>query len=150
VLVAPRAPPSAADRALFSCHARAPGAFVWSEVTMLGFMRAGGFNMWVLVALALPTLWTAIRFARNADPHRLSILRALTLALAFAALTGWVSNLVATARFVVGDPEALRDPVPPLLTGFAEACANLILGGGILVVTWILVAVGVRRMPADP
>src|SRR5262245_15417174 len=64
---------------LFSCHARAPSAFAWSEVTMLGFMRAGGFNMLVLVALALPALWTAIRFARNADPHRLSIVRALTL-----------------------------------------------------------------------
>lgn len=116
---------------------------------MLGFMRAGGFNMWVLVALALPALWTAIRFARNADPQRLSMVRALTLALAFASITGWVSNLVATARFVIGDAEALRDPVPVLLTGFAEACASLILGGGILVVIWILVAVGVRRMPAD-
>lgn len=116
---------------------------------MLGFMRAGGFNMWVLVALALPALWTAIRFARNADPHRLSMVRALTLALAFASITGWVGSLVATARFVIGDAEALRDPVPVLLTGFAEACASMILGGGILVVIWILVAVGVRRMPAD-
>lgn len=116
---------------------------------MFGFMRAGGPNMWVLVALALPTLWTAIRFARNAGPHRLSILRALTLALAFAAITGWVSDLAATCRFVIADPDALKAPVSPLLTGFAEACANLILGGGILVVTWILVAVGVRRMPAD-
>lgn len=116
---------------------------------MLVFLRAGGPNMWVLIALALPMLWTAIRFARNADPHRLSILRALTLAVVFAAITGWVSSLATTARFVAGDPEALRDPLPVLLTGFAEGCANLILGGGVLVVTWILVAVGVRRMPAD-
>jgi hypothetical protein len=116
---------------------------------MFGFMHAGGFNMWALVALALPTLWTAVRFARNADPHRLSILRALTLALVFVAVTGWVSNLVATCRFVIGDPDALKEPVSYLLGGFAEACANLILGGGILAVTWILVAVGVRRMPAD-
>src|SRR5262245_5149663 len=116
---------------------------------MFSFLRAGGLNMWLLVALALPMLWTAIKFARNADPHRLSILRALTLALAFAAITGWVSNLVATCRFVVGDPDALKEPVSYLLAGFAESCASLILGGGVLVVTWILVAVGVRRMPAD-
>jgi hypothetical protein len=116
---------------------------------MLGFFHAGGFNLLALVVLALPMLWTAIRFARNADPHRLSMIRALTLALAFASITGWVSNLVAVARFVVGDAEALRDPVPALLAGFAEACASLILGGGVLVVTWTLVAVGVRRMPAD-
>jgi hypothetical protein len=49
----------------------------------------------------------------------------------------------------VGGTSAPADPLPVLLTGFAEACANLILGGGVLVVTWILVAVGVRRMPAD-
>ena len=42
---------------------------------MLHVLRAGGFNMWVLVALALSMLWTAIRFARNADLHRLSIPR---------------------------------------------------------------------------
>lgn len=116
---------------------------------MLGFLRAGGFSMFVLIVLAAPTLWTAIGFARNADPHRLSIVRALTLALAFASITGWVANLVATARFVGSDAEALRDPLPVLLGGFAEACATLILGGGILVATWILIAVGVRRMPAD-
>jgi len=116
---------------------------------MLSFLRAGGFIMLVLITLALPALWTAIRFARNADPHRLSIVRALTLAIAFASITGWVGNLVATARFVLGDAESLRDPLPVLLAGFAESCASLILGGGILVVTWILVALGVRRMPAD-
>lgn len=116
---------------------------------MLGFLRSGGFNMWVLVVLAVPTLWTAVKFARNADPHRLSILRALTLALVFAAITGWVTGVVSTCQYVAGDPDALKQPVPVLLAGFAESCANLILGGGILVVTWILVAVGVRRMPAD-
>ena len=36
-----------------------------------------------------------------------------------------------------------------LLGGFAESCSNLILGGGIAVITWILVALGVRRMPKD-
>lgn len=115
---------------------------------MFGFLRSGGFNMWVLVVLAIPTLWAAVHFARSADPHRLSILRALTLAIVFAAATGWVTGLVATCLAVSGDPEALRQPVRYLLAGFAESSANLILGGGILVVTWILVAVGVRRMPA--
>jgi hypothetical protein len=93
---------------------------------------------------------TAVRFARNADPHRLSILRALTWALVFATLIGFVTGLVTTCKHVVADPEMSKDPLPYLLTGFAESCANLILGGAIAVVTWILVAVGVRRMPQDP
>jgi hypothetical protein len=37
-----------------------------------------------------------------------------------------------------------------LLHGFAESCTNLVFGGAFVVVTWVLVAVGVRRMPEDP
>jgi hypothetical protein len=43
----------------------------------------------------------------------------------------------------------MKEPLPYLLIGFAESTANLVLGGGIAVITWILVAVGVRRMPQD-
>ena len=113
------------------------------------FIRAGGFNMFILLAFALVMITTAIRFARNADPHRLSILRALTWALVAATLTGFVAGLAATCHYVVNDPEALKEPLPYLLQGFAESCANLLLGGAIAVITWILVAVGVRRMPHD-
>lgn len=114
---------------------------------MIRFMLAGGFNMGVLAILAIPTLWTAVRFARNADPQRLSILRALTLAIVFATITGFITGVVATCHYVAGNPEVLKDPLPILLLGFAESCANLILGGGIVTLTWILIAVGVRRMP---
>jgi hypothetical protein len=113
------------------------------------FIRAGGFNMFILLAFALVMIPTAIKFARNADPHRLSILRALSWALLAATLTGFVSGLASTCRFVVDDPEAIKQPLPYLLIGFAESTANLVLGGGIAVITWILVAVGVRRMPHD-
>lgn len=113
------------------------------------FIRAGGFNMFLLLALALVIVPTAIMFARNATPHRLSILRALSWALLAATLTGFVAGLAATCRFVADDPEALKEPLVYLLIGFAESTANLVLGGGIAVITWILVAVGVRRMPQD-
>ena len=114
----------------------------------MDFIRAGGFNMWVLLALAVPLVWTAINFARNADPQRLSLVRALTLAYVFCAITGFVSGLAATCHYVVGDPEALKAPLPILLQGFAESATNLMLGGGIAAIAWILVAVGVRRMPS--
>ena len=116
---------------------------------MLDFFRAGGFNMFVLLVLGAVMIATAIRFARNADPHRLSILRALTWALTFASLTGFVAGLVATCKFVINDPDAAKEPLPYLLMGFSESCSNLILGGAIAVITWTLVAVGVRRMPHD-
>jgi hypothetical protein len=113
------------------------------------FIRAGGFNMFILLALGLVMLPTAVRFAIRADPQRLSILRALTWALAFATITGFVSGLAATCRHVVNDPNAIKDPLVYLLVGFAESTANVVLGGGIAALTWIFVAVGVRRMPHD-
>jgi hypothetical protein len=115
----------------------------------MSFIRAGGFNMFILLALAVVIVPTAILFAKSANPHRLSILRALSWALLAATLTGFVAGLAATCRHVVNDPEMMQEPLPYLLLGFAESTANLVLGGGIAVITWILVAVGVRRMPHD-
>lgn len=115
----------------------------------MGFIRAGGFSMFLLLAIGGVMIATAVRFARNADPHRLSVIRTLGWGLLAASLTGWISGLASTCRYVVNDPEAIKAPLPYLLTGFAESCANLVLGGGIATVTWILVGVGVRRMPHD-
>lgn len=117
--------------------------------TRMGFMRAGGINMFFLLGFGVVIGITAIRFARNADPHRLSILRALTWAVVISSFTGFIAGLTATCRYVLENPEAAKDPLPYLLQGFSESCANLLLGGGILVITWSLVAVGVRRMPHD-
>jgi hypothetical protein len=115
---------------------------------MIEFFRAGGFNMFVLAAVGAVMVATAIRFARNADAQRLSLIRALTVAMVFATLTGFAASLAATAKWVVKhEPE---DPLPYLLQGFAESTANLLLGGFLLGITWILVAVGIRRMPKDP
>jgi hypothetical protein len=114
---------------------------------MIDFFRRGGFNMFVLAALGLVVLWTAVKFARNADAQRLSLIRALTWAMVLASLVGFMAGLASTAMYVVRTEPA--DPVPVLLTGFAESTTNLLLGGGLLVITWILVAVGVRRMPPD-
>ena len=121
---------------------------------MLEFFQAGGFNMFILAAFGVVMIPTAIQFARNADAQRLSLIRALTTALVFATLVGFFAGLASTAKFVA-DPDkvAAVEPLEPfaiVLLGFAESTTNLILGGGIAVITWILVAVGVRRMPSDP
>ena len=115
---------------------------------MLDFIRAGGYVMFVLLAIGVPLLYTAARFAKAADPQRLSLVRALTVALAFAAISGVASDLLAVASHVADNPDWLRDPVPYLLGGFAESMTPAVLAGTLAAVAWILVAVGVRRMPA--
>lgn len=118
---------------------------------MLRFMQIGGYNMWILAVIGVVMVTTAIQFARNADPQRLSILRALTFAIGTAAVTGFFSGMIATCLGIErGDPDTLVDRLPLIAIGFGESCANLVLGGMFIVITWVLIAVGVRRMPAEP
>jgi hypothetical protein len=115
---------------------------------MLNFFRAGGFNMWILAGLGIVLVWTAIRFARNADAQRLSLIRALTWTIVFAAVTGFFSSIGVAARSAV----RMREEAPLeelVLIGFAESTTNLTLGFGILAISWIIVCVGLRRMPGD-
>ena len=117
---------------------------------MIEFFLAGGYVMFVLLAIGVPLLVTSALFARHADPQRLSLIRALTTALAFAAISGVASDLIATASHVADNPEWLREPLPFLLGGFAESLTPAVLAGTIASIAWILVAFGVRRMPKDP
>ena len=116
---------------------------------MFGFMHQGGFNMWFLAAIGGVMVWTAIRFARHADPHRLSILRALTVAIVVASIGGFIAGLIKTCSFAGDTPEEFAHQLPTLVHGFAESCTNLVFGGAFVVITWVLVAVGVRRMPHE-
>ena len=116
---------------------------------MLDFFRAGGFNMFPLTVFGIALLVTGIKFARNADAQRLSLIRALTTTIAFCTIIGVAAGLASTAKFVASEPEAQKEPLTYLLMGFAETMTNVILGGSFVVLTWILVAVGVRRMPKD-
>lgn len=115
---------------------------------MLDFFRAGGFNMFPLAAIGIALLVTGIKFAFNADPQRLSMIRALTTTITFSMVTGVCVGLASTAKYVVNHPEEPQWWLS-LLQGFAETMTNVMLGGGFVVVTWILVAVGVRRMPKE-
>lgn len=116
---------------------------------MLDFFRAGGFNMFPLTVIGIAMLVTGIKFARSADAHRLSLIRALTVTITFCTIIGVAAGLASTAKFVVERPEAETEPYKFLLMGFAETMTNVMLGGSFVVLTWILVAFGVRRMPKE-
>lgn len=114
---------------------------------MLKFMRAGGFNMYVLALLGIVLVWTAIRFARNANAQRLSAIRALLWALGASTITGFITSLGVTAIHAAEAPPDQQ--LAYVLVGFAESTTNVSLGCSIAFITWILVAVGLRRMPGD-
>ena len=114
---------------------------------MLKLMPAAGYNVFVLAALGVALVWTAIRFARRADAQRLSVIRALTWALLCSAVVGFVSNLATVATTAADGPP--EDRLTAVLIGFAESSVNVTLGLGIACITWVLVAVGLRRMPGE-
>jgi hypothetical protein len=118
-------------------------------LAMLEFFLAGGWIMFVLLAIGVPQIVVAARFAREASPHRLALIRALTAALVFAAIAGTASDLMAVATHVADNPEWLKEPLPVLLQGFGECMTPAILAGSLASIAWILVAFGVRRMPRD-
>ncbi|CAN5727906.1 hypothetical protein BH11MYX1_BH11MYX1_15620 [soil metagenome] len=115
---------------------------------MLAFFLAGGWMMFVVLAVGVPLVATAAKFARSASPQGLSLVRTLGKAVAFAAVTGVITDLAATAKAVATIPELNQHPLECLLVGFAESMAPAILGFSLVTIAWILVAFGVRRMPA--
>ena len=116
---------------------------------MVDFFLAGGWMMFVILAIAIPLLVVAAKFARDASPHGLSLVRTLTTATIFAAIAGVVTDLALVARKVPEVPELRKDLVDNLLSGFSEAMAPAVLGFTLVTLAWILVAFGVRRMPKE-
>lgn len=64
--------------------------------------------MWSLSAMGLVLRRTAIRFARRAGPQRLSIIRALTLALTIASIAPFAGNLIPVVHAVGTTPVSAR------------------------------------------
>jgi hypothetical protein len=116
---------------------------------MVQFIRAGGYPIWIVIALSLPMLYLAVRFAISVDARRLAMLRALTWAQIFAVTSGVTSNILAVMWGIGRDEDNLKEPLPPLFVGLGEALTPAVLGLSMLTVVWILIAFGLRRTSAS-
>ncbi len=101
--------------------------------------------------LGLATLAAAIHFAFRPAEKSLSVLRPLCAATAFASLAafflGVANGLVGLSRALerATDAASSAQVWRTFLGGLAESPAALILGFAVLSVSWLLVAVGLRR-----
>lgn len=101
--------------------------------------------------VGLATLATATHFAFRPAEKTLSVLRPLCAATAFSSLAafllGVANGLVALSRALerAADSAAAARVWRTFLGGLAESPAALILAFAILSVSWLLVAVGLRR-----
>jgi hypothetical protein len=113
---------------------------------MVHFIRAGGYPIWIVIALTLPMLYLAVRFAISLDARRLAMLRALSWAQVFAVTSGVAANFIATLWNAGRWPQA-DDRVVMILIGLGESLTPAVLGLSVLTVVWILITFGLRRAP---
>jgi hypothetical protein len=114
---------------------------------MLEFFMAGGPPMFFLLALGLIAVVSAARFMRSPDPRKVGAIVALSVATGFAALTGVASDLHVFTNRVAHHEEWLETQLAAVvLQGISESLTPAILGGTLLSVTWMLMAVGYRRL----
>jgi hypothetical protein len=114
---------------------------------MADFLRAGGYPIWIVIALTIPSLYLAIRFAIALDARRLAMLRALSWAQVFAVTSGVAADVIATLWNAGRNPDLRDDRVTAVLIGLGESLTPAVLGLSALTVVWILIAFGLRRAP---
>jgi hypothetical protein len=112
----------------------------------------GPFFFFVVI-VGLATLATAIQFAFRPSEKTLSVLRPLCAATAFSSLAAFflgVANVLVVLNRTLErgtDAAASAQAWRTLMGGLAESPAALILAFALLSVSWLLVAVGLRRQP---
>ena len=85
----------------------------------------------------------AIMYVMWPTEHRLALLRPLSLATAFAAVSGTALGLINELRFVSRMTEPTFNRF--VAQGLAESFITLFFGFGFLTVTWLCVTVGMWR-----
>jgi len=106
---------------------------------------------WFVVIVGLVTLAAAVCFAFRPAERTLAVIRPLAAATTFSSLAafllGVANGLVALNRLLERAPDAAASAQAwrTSISGFAESPAPLVLAFALLAVTWLLVAVGLRR-----
>lgn len=75
---------------------------------------------------------------------RFTMLRGLSVATAFAVLSGLAANVAATCKYASTVPDAERSMT--VLVGLAESLAPAILGFTVLALAWLAAAIGTRKL----
>ncbi|MDQ3037466.1 MAG: hypothetical protein M3Y87_34040 [Myxococcota bacterium] len=113
---------------------------------LLQFFVEGGWGMWPVLVFGLVMLASAGRYAWDLEPARLRFVVA-TAAIVIVAMSHAMLSNVAAVLWYVSDPERAPDTelTRTVFTGLMESTRPGLLGGALLLVALVLVAVGVYR-----
>ncbi len=118
---------------------------------MIEFFKAGGLPMWFILLFGLLSLLAAGAFAVRPDPRRVETVRSLSYATVFSIAAGIVADLATVGSKV---PAHLEWSVSPkihliVMQGIAESLTPGVLGFSLLSLTWMLMAIGHRRLARE-
>ncbi len=113
---------------------------------MIQFFVNGGLPMVFVLGLGFIALVSAARFMRSPDRRKVPAVVSLSVATGFAALTGVVSDVMVFTHAVAQEEKFHSELGPVVLQGISESMSPAVLGGAFLCVTWMVMAVGFRRL----
>ena len=113
------------------------------------FRQAGIVSLMSLAITFVPLAMALAYFLRPSE-RRLALMRPLSLAGLFAALTGSATGYLHVFRHFGIAPEFTDDFYRRMATGAAESLVPAVVGFTCLTVAWLLVAAGMSRSRAEP
>ena len=110
--------------------------------------RLGGWGMYPTTIVGLVVMFPALMYARDPDRRRYALVKTLSILVLLTSVLGFI---VGTMRSFLGTADLPSAEAPHYaLVGVGESLHNIALGVCILVVTWIMVAVGASRAATPP
>jgi hypothetical protein len=112
---------------------------------VLDMLRQAGIVSLLSLAIGFAPLAMAVAYFVRPTERRLALMRPLTLAGLFAALTGGATGYLHLFRNYGIAPEFSDDLHRRMATGAAESLVPVAVGFTCLTVSWLLVAAGMSR-----
>jgi hypothetical protein len=110
---------------------------------MVRFFIEGGWGMYPVLVMGLILLWASVRYAIDTEPVRLRFIAAIALALLVTMIHATWTCFAAVFQYLQQSPQLPL--AQTLMTGLMESTRPATLGGALLTLALILVAVGAYR-----
>lgn len=111
---------------------------MWRETSLLGLLG---------VAIALVTVMFALAYAIRPSEARLALMRPLSLATIFAALSTFCVGIANILNGISVAEHMTAVGWPAVAAGAKETFVALFVAFGCLAIAWLSVALGMRRAP---
>jgi hypothetical protein len=113
---------------------------------MPAIVRDGGVATLIVTLFGLIALVDAALIAWRPDERKLAFLRAMSLTLTFATVSGFTGGVAKSIAGCKHLPPARQAEWPRLLMlGIGESLSVVVMGSTLLALAWFVAAIGVRR-----